>query len=35
MPYESKEWLVVLYLKLWAKLTPFEQKCQFSIDIRS
>jgi len=24
-----------LYLKFWAKLTPFEQKHPFSIDIRS
>ena len=24
-----------VYLKFWAKLAPFEQKRQFSIDIRS
>jgi len=33
-----EEWLVrdyPLYLKFWAKLTLFEHKCLFSIDIRS
>ena len=33
-----EEWLVeddLLYLKFWAKLTPFLQKRQFSIDFRS
>jgi len=43
LPYERtffryEEWLVgnnILYLKFWDKLTPFEQKRRFSIDIRS
>jgi len=46
MPYERtfilvskyEEWFVEhdpLYLKFWAKLTLFEQKCRLTIDIRS
>ena len=36
--FRHEEGLVVddpLYLKFWAKLTPFEQKRKFSIDFRS
>jgi len=40
--FRHEEWLVggggrrcVAYLKFWAKLTPFEQKRRFSIDICS
>ena len=35
--FRHKEWLEVdpLYVKFWAKVTPFEQKRRFSIDIRS
>jgi len=36
--FRYEEWLVeddFLYLKVWAKLTPFEQKRRFSIDISS
>jgi len=35
--FRHEEWLVrddTLYLKFWDKLTPFEQKRPFSIDIR-
>jgi len=34
--FSDKEWLVgddPLYLKFWAKLTLFEQKCRFSFNI--
>jgi len=36
--FQHEEWLLgdePLHLKFWAKLTLFEQKRQFSIDIRS